>query len=1620
MTNLFFMANKVEEWLESGEAVTKKLKHYESELEEKRVELKDLDNQILELLLENYEEEYEELAEGEIEDSNEYKENIACTIMSIKEALQNTNLRRSESEESLISRLQRSYSRESLASQSSNGSSQAKYVNVKLPKLELKKFNGKIHEWQEFWDGFCSAIHDNDHLANVDKFKYLKSFLDEPAKSVVTGMRITDASYKTAVDLLQKRYGKVSVIQRAHVNELINLPPVYNEKNVQRLRALHDQIETHFRGLQTIGVKETTYSSIVVPVLMEKVPENIRISMIRFNEKDQMDWTLGEMLGALEKEVNVRENHMPLLKGGGMNQQPNWKAKNANQLPSTAHALLTGSEKRKCVYCLSKDHQPEVCQKTLDERKAAAVGPVQGLEASAPAPAPAQAKDLQLNPSATSWVGSTFAGTRVVLQTALANVNGEKEKRVRVLFDTGSHQSFISAEAVDRLELKADRRESLGIKAFGKKESEVEMRAIVKIELAPLDGGESVEVECFVVNEIAGIANEQIESIKSKYNHLRRVYFSDVSTDEELEIDVLIGANYLWQFQKGETIRGGPQEPIAVKTTLGWVMSGPLEIGKMDLNINTNVNFVSAFSKSDKQKLEDSVHTLWDLDSLGIREQNEVHQSLVDNIEFTGERYRVGLPWKVGHSGLPTNYDISLMRLKSQLRKLKKDPHSLQKYDEIITEQCTTGIIERVMKLKKTENKVHYLAHQAVVREEAETTKVRIVFDASCKSKKTGTSLNDCLHVGPPLTPLIFEILLRFRENKVALVGDIEKAFLNIEIYPKDRDFLRFLWVDDCNAEEPELVVYRFNRVVFGVNSSPFLLNAVLRHHIETYVAGDPDFVSKLVQSFYVDDLVTGGRNTKEVISTLEKARTRMQEGGFRLRKWKTNNEEVSQKIAEVEGDESGNCSLSYAKEKLGEIKESGRRTKVLGIAWDMQKDQFQFELDNLSHNGSSPSKRSILSTLASLFDPLGVVSPVAVTAKILSQELCVDKLDWDDPLPGSKVDLWNTWLGDLVKVQTISIPRCVYRQSESEILTCQLHGFGDASKKAYCAVVYLVYEAAEGMFSQLLCSKTRVAPLKSLTIPRLELMSARILATLMNTVQNALSPQVKIDKIKYWLDSKTALYWIFNSGHWKQFVQHRVNEILTVSSKGDRGHVSGLENPADIGSRGVSASQLQESTAWWEGPQWLKQGEDKWPKSMHISESDDVEEEKKMANVLSVAAERSNAVSNIIDIGRISSLRKLLRVTAYVKRFVSNLKNKRTNQPIKRGNIEADEIKQAEMLWIKGAQRILKGNDDFHKTCMNLGIKENNGMLICQGRLENADLGMEARRGTPTLIVSDNAKTFKSTAALLKKLWEDQRIVEYLELKQITWKFNFERSQWWGGQFERMAGLVKRCLRKVLGNAKLSFDELQTVLVEIESTLNSRPLTYQYDELGEQVLTPSHLIFGRRLATLSEQYEISMNRDDEQNSLSRRFDYLTRKLTHFWNRWKREYLAGLRERHRSGGQKEVQIRQGDVVLIEEDNAKRGKWKVGVIEDLIKGKDGVTRGAKVRKVNKVKYEVLSRPVQKLYLLESAVADGEVKDKENERSDVGKGLGEGRPTRAAARDSRWKSRLMLDSGYGMLY
>ena len=1581
------------------------------------------------------------------------------------------------------------------------------------------------------------------------------------------------------------------------------------------MRHFHDQIEAHYRGLEALGVDRQSYSSIVVPLLMAKLPDSVRMNMIRFGD-NHLDWTLDEFVSSLSREVEIRESYTPIFKPGLQDKTEKTARPNKQDggLPSAAALFTAGNSKNivECAFC-KKEHKSEDCETVKDpeERKKILLKSAKCFMCFKPGhrafkcrsktscsicngkhnsilcsnvsqtqdkATPAKPSAPPLNPNASSWlVGSIGSASqeRVALQTALANVEGKKEVKMRVMFDTGSQKTFITAKAVNKSGAKPVRKESLGIKAFGRSEPEVVMRDVFELPLVSLNGGKSITVEAFLVNEISTIANEHVEVVKKQFPHLSDIFFSDVSRLEDtLEIDILIGANYVWLFQDGCSIRGGPHEPIAIQTTLGWVLSGPLPGEKSSSIVTCNhvVHVIEPmpFNRQEKQDLEKSLHKLWDLDTLGIRAEDEVHEGTIDNISFTGERYSVQLSWKVGHSPVPTNYNSSLIRLKSQFKKLSKPPDVLEKYDKIISEQLETGVIEEVLEPEMGEN-ISYLPHQAVIREDVETTKVRVVYDASCKDKKTSVSLNDCLHVGPPLTPLIFDMLLRFREGRVALVGDIEKAFLNIEVDPKDCDCLRFLWFKDIHADNPEIVTYKFLRVPFGLKSSPFLLNAVLRYHIDQYKEIDPEFVNKLSQGFFVDDLVTSCSDTEEAYSLYNKASDRMQEGGFKLRKWKTNDELLAQKI--VENDSKADAERTYSKEALGISKDMGGKTKVLGIGWDTNRDTLEFDLSKVGDEipRTSHTKREILSTLATLFDPQGLVSPVAVTAKALFQELCIEKLGWDDHIPQDKATRWEEWLRDLKTVRTISVPRSIFEGITGEVLSTTLHGFGDASKKAYCASIFLVCQTTEGVYTRLLCAKTRVAPLKSLTINRLELMSAKILVTLMETVVNALSSQTKIDEVKYWLDSKTALYWIYNNGEWKNFVQHRVNEILKRTRKEDWGHVAGVDNPADLGSRGVTASHLRDSKIWWEGPEWLKKGRENWPNSFPLEISDDVREESKKTAAAMIMTKEKSGVHSVIEIERYSSLRKLLRVTAYVKRFIENMKRKRVGVEMKVGRIEVDEIRQAEMIWIKNVQEALVDSPICRKVSEQLGIVSQDGILVCKGRLENSDLGISgkfpiilprdnkftemiildchekvyhckvrgtlaevrsrfwitrgrqyvkkvlkhcficrklegkpynapptaalpdfrvnqappfsnvgvdfagplyvkaskgnmvksyialftccvtravhlelvpdlfastfvnclrrfcSRRGTPSLIVSDNAKTFKATSKLLKKLFRTKQVEDFLESRRINWRFNLERAPWMGGMFERMVGSMKRCLRKVLGNAKLNFDELSTVLTEIEGTLNSRPLTYQYDL--EESLTPSHLMFGHRLTPLSFDVETPVD-VDSSDKLCKRFLYLSRKLTHFWNRWRREYLTNLREQHKLKNFAPNKVAEGDVIQVHDENTKRGQWKIGIVEKLIFGKDGQVRGASVRLVGKGKLQTLTRPLQKLYPLE--ITGSDAKKEENvenlakkdevriESSEKGEKMslenlrgGKTRSKRAAAKDSRWKSKLMLD-------
>ncbi|XP_028410434.1 uncharacterized protein LOC114533050 [Dendronephthya gigantea] len=633
------------------------------------------------------------------------------------------------------------------------------------------------------------------------------------------------------------------------MNDLIQLPAVFRERDTQRLRKLYDSCEAHNRALKSLGVGEESYSTIVVPAILEKMPEQFRLMITRGT--DFIEWTMQEMLDAFEKELELREAHEAVATKTEREYERNQSRKPTGGLDnSTAAALLAGQEKKSCAFCLKnhaheecdgvkdpktrktlalkygrcfqcliKGHRASNCSSKIKCRKCDRMHHVALCDASPKDEETCKNEEIpstKVNNNVASPCNNLLAGTGglVALQTARGVLRGERVAKVRVLFDGGSHRSFVTSHAASLVNPRGLRREFLGINTFGQKCTKAEQREVVELKLQPVNGDKIISIEAYVVPEICTVQNSHVELARKNYSHLEGVWFSDVvNFQEELEVDVLIGADYLWNFQTGETKKGKTGEPVAIQTELGWVLSGPLRGREIEGAGVTQVNFMGQTTKWDRDSLESNVEKLWSFEGLGIIEEDTVHETFLDGISFTGNRYSVKLPWKEDHDNLPDNYMNSLARMKGQLKRLEKEPELLKEYDRIIRDQAEQGIIEQVPSLEKA-GKVHYLPHQAVIRKDAVTTKVRIVYDASSRGIKSKTSLNDCLHVGPSLNPLLYSILLRFRENRVALVADIEKAFLNVEVDKEDRDSLRFLWVNEIASSDREVMVYRFCRVV--------------------------------------------------------------------------------------------------------------------------------------------------------------------------------------------------------------------------------------------------------------------------------------------------------------------------------------------------------------------------------------------------------------------------------------------------------------------------------------------------------------------------------------------------------------------------------------------------------------------------------------------------------------------------------------------------------------------------------------------------------------------------------------------------------------------------------------
>ncbi|XP_035217266.1 uncharacterized protein LOC118190626 [Stegodyphus dumicola] len=450
------------------------------------------------------------------------------------------------------------------------------------------------------------------------------------------------------------------------------------------------------------------------------------------------------------------------------------------------------------------------------------------------------------------------------------------------------------------------------------------------------------------------------------------------------KIQLLLGSEIFFDLIRSGQIYVPNTNLVLQNSAFGYLVSGSIE----DLPHEKQLMHCGLIYDN----VEAQLKKFFDLESIGIRDdpnsydEDKSLEIFNKTVSFKDGRYIVSLPWKKHWKHLGDNFVVAEKRIKILMRKMQHDNTLYLKYRETLEEYLNQGIIERVLDSTKPVNKpVFYMPHQAVYREESITTKMRIVFDAS--SHEIGSlSLNDCLWPGINLNQNIFHLLIYFRLNRVAILGDIDKAFLQIVLAEKDRDAVRFLFVKNIDTPlqntDDQLEVYRFKRVLFGVNSSPFLLAATIKLHIQKYRNVYPDTFQILDTCMYVDDLVTGADDVSEALKTSREAKEIMRGAGMNLRKWVTNDYHLAKKWEEENFD-------------IHPLSSNEKILKVLGIQWNIQEDSLSIEtscLTKISRRKKS-TKRFILQTAGKIYDPLGLITPFTVRIKLLLQKLWLRKI---------------------------------------------------------------------------------------------------------------------------------------------------------------------------------------------------------------------------------------------------------------------------------------------------------------------------------------------------------------------------------------------------------------------------------------------------------------------------------------------------------------------------------------------------------------------------------------------------------------------------------------------------
>ena len=1671
----------------------------------------------------------------------------------------------------------------SLENRLGSNRSGGKPAGVKLPTLTLPKFDGNPIEWTGFWDLFHASIHIRSDLSAMQKFAYLRGQLVGEPKQLLDGFSVEAKNYDPSVKLLQDTYGRPDRVKAAHISTLLNLPaPAYTANDLKQFRASFES------GLRSLGTLETSIDEVYTVILIDKLPSPFKEVIKRESKDKWLDLsTFKESYMAELRNVEMSSESLTSQFEHGsastaafqvQSKQKNhshWEKPKANSNPKDSKYNSNQGQRYKkrvpipvCVLC-SEGHWWDVCPKykSVEARlnraedrslcknclrfganhecsfyKFACDNTAKCGKTHHVLLCPHKDKKQVQSGIKTMTLSVPSGQDTVILPTVSLPLNSKgRTYDCRALLDQCSQRTFVAKEVLPHIDHKYVGRESLKLQGFTGTQ---DTKTYDVVSLTYID---DAHVQCsfdaVVVDHMPD--HQKLRGLDTTSIKLQNLGYK--LADPNLgkcvgvnKIQILIGADTYYSivkpgYKKLDNI-------ILIPTTLGYALSGSAKLK----NVPTNVEMISVLKVSTtlidhyvtqtptEIDPQDILSQLWELDHIGIssneldRESVNVLEKFENSVAYSknDQQYVVGLPWKENCHELPSNIGLARGRLKNLQNRFQKDPKFCENYNQVIKETENRGFIEKVDLNENPIGVCHYLSHHGVVKD-SKTTPLRIVYDCSARMSKSSVSLNDCLFTGPSLISDLTKVLLRFRLNKYACLSDIEKAFLMLQLDERDRDATRFFWPEDPLDINSPLIHYRFRVVLFGATCSQFLLNATILKHLSTLKI-DPNLITKFKRGLYVDNLLGTDNSEQNLLKFYQTASKSFSEAHLNLREWVTNSPLLEQ---EINSHSEKPKNHSHGEKSYEEKPVDIESVKFLGMLWNPEfdtltlKSRLDDEIPDISN-----SKRSVLSKTAQIFDPLGMILPVTIRSRILLQELWRRKLSWDEPIPEDLVTVWQVLLGDLRDCFGCQIPRQLVSSG-----TVELHAFSDASNVAYGSVIYF---ALNGI-SRFVIAKAKVAPIKPISVPKLELTAVLLSARLSKYVLEAYENELEFSAVHLWCDSQIDLYWLTSDKVLPVYVRNRVDEISSLLPDVLFHYVPSKENPSDLVTRGVTSKELRNSSLWWEGPSWLPDPSS-WPTwkghlevgSSHIS----------VVNITDEAAKETPVP--MIQWDRFNSYEKVVRVIGWVKRFITNLKDKGRMQTTKttkkkhmgltQDYLNCNELRSAERLIVNLIQmenycevidQLRSKQGKPSKLVMQLGLYLDNGILHCKGRLEKSELPQLAkypvllpkshvvtfllvesthklnahyglnyvvaklrqrwwiprirqvvrkvlrkcitckklqcrsysypknpplpefrvkradpfqvtgvdytgaicvkdraghlvkvyillftcavtraihlelvqdqscekflnafrrfcgRRSFPQIIMSDNAATFVSAANYLKEMYEKTQVQEHLASIRCQWKFIPARSPWFGAIWERLIGTVKSGLKKILGRAVVTADELNTLLVDVETFINDRPLTYVSGDVDEPLpLTPSHLLQGRRLRSFPEEILTEEDLKDpgylEPVNVSRRYQYVLTLKEHFWRRWTTEYLASLRESYQTHNKAVGTIwpEIGDIVLIHDDGP-RLHWRLGRVSEVYQGISGLPRVAQL----KTSTGLTTRATCKLYPLELQMDDSSVSD-----------------------------------------